>query len=394
MSRRRARIPSRSKPAPKPKIWWKKSLIAAGLILPATAATVHYLWKKPTESLPKTSHQQITQPIIKPSLKLKPNIPFQLTGIYANLLIDNQTRLIRLAELDKKPKLSSSEEKEIPALINEIGRASSSQLQEEYQKRNEVENGRDIYERLKSYENDFGHVSASWYPNQGIFYNCYAHSVAQNILFSTLGSNKVGIFSGPTHGSPTVTIRGRTYVIDPITFHLESAPTLDQFVVQVKDAYVNDTNPGHEFAVSDYSQPFGLAGSLRLSRHHFGINASLAAGENDAGRAFLQEGKNDEGITHLENAIKLQPKSVLPRMDLGGLLLRQGQFDKARAIFKIASQADPSNSLPYAGMAKADMDQGKGQEAIAHLRLAIKNGHPQSSRFEQMIKKISRGNRP
>lgn len=70
-------------------------------------------------------------------------------------------------------------------------------------------------------------------------------------------------------------------------------------------------------------------------------DSKLAAGYNNLGRLYYQQGRLDEGSKFLKRACDLDPKLEPPRALLGFALFQMGDFLGARRELKLASQLDP-----------------------------------------------------
>jgi tetratricopeptide (TPR) repeat protein len=111
------------------------------------------------------------------------------------------------------------------------------------------------------------------------------------------------------------------------------------------------------------------------------------------GSALLRKGQPGEAISHLREAIRLEPDDALAHDNLGSALAREGQMDEAIGQYREAirlkpDDADAHNNLGSALGTKGQMDEAIGQFqealrlkpnfALAHHNLAraleLKNG--------------------
>jgi Flp pilus assembly protein TadD len=64
---------------------------------------------------------------------------------------------------------------------------------------------------------------------------------------------------------------------------------------------------------------------------------------NSLGVALMQKGQLDEAQTHLQKAIKINPRLAKAHNSLGVLLARKGKLDEAMEQFSEALRIDPEN---------------------------------------------------
>lgn len=85
-----------------------------------------------------------------------------------------------------------------------------------------------------------------------------------------------------------------------------------------------------------------------------------------------KEGKEDEGMAFIRQAIKPHPVDAFVYRVLGESLKQQGKLDEAIATYRQAIKADPRNSFAYFYLGNSLKEQGKLDEVIATYRQAIK----------------------
>jgi len=93
---------------------------------------------------------------------------------------------------------------------------------------------------------------------------------------------------------------------------------------------------------------------------------------NSLGNAYLARGKLDEAIAAYREAIRLGPRYNLPHLNLGDLLLtRQGKLTEAIEHYREGVRLDPDYELAHVHLGYALQLLGKVDDAIAEYRRAI-----------------------
>jgi tetratricopeptide (TPR) repeat protein len=111
-----------------------------------------------------------------------------------------------------------------------------------------------------------------------------------------------------------------------------------------------------------------------------GLYSALADYEPDGARnaylryrALLQEGRKDEALTHLEQALTLAPDSARTRFEYGLRLQELGRHADAIEAFDRAMSIDETSSEGHASRGFSLMQLGRWPEAEAALRRAIRH---------------------
>lgn len=91
------------------------------------------------------------------------------------------------------------------------------------------------------------------------------------------------------------------------------------------------------------------------------------------GLATIQQGDEEYGIKHLEQAVSLSPASSHYRNYLGRAYLQQGNFDKADAQFSLAKSMDSNDPSIDLHQAISAIGKNEFSDALPYLNLAVKN---------------------
>ncbi len=94
-------------------------------------------------------------------------------------------------------------------------------------------------------------------------------------------------------------------------------------------------------------------------------------GLNELGRTFMGEGKYEQAIPYLEQAITFNPKDVYPYYNMGISYKHLGQYDKAIACYEKAVALKPDYASVYNNMGDTYRILGQYDKAIACCEKAI-----------------------
>ncbi len=107
-----------------------------------------------------------------------------------------------------------------------------------------------------------------------------------------------------------------------------------------------------------------LRDAVRLAPDFFGARIDLA-------RAFIENGDLDEAREILAAAICQQPQLAYPRMLLGNLLSKAGEYENALVEFEKALDLDPNHGASLSGMGHALKTIGRQDDAITAYRRCL-----------------------
>jgi protein O-GlcNAc transferase len=102
-------------------------------------------------------------------------------------------------------------------------------------------------------------------------------------------------------------------------------------------------------------------------------SARLAKGEIPAAIRLCQQAIAIQPnlLQAYEILVQLQPENAQLQFSLGGLLLQQGQLDRAEELFRTVVQVDPKNVLAYCGLGIALAKQNRHADAIPYFESAL-----------------------
>ncbi len=90
------------------------------------------------------------------------------------------------------------------------------------------------------------------------------------------------------------------------------------------------------------------------------------------GNVLLDQGEADEAISQFQEAIRFKPDYADAHIDLGVALLNQGQTDGAIGQFQEAIRLEPDYAEAYMNLGIALLNQGHADEAIGQYQEAIR----------------------
>jgi serine/threonine-protein kinase len=96
---------------------------------------------------------------------------------------------------------------------------------------------------------------------------------------------------------------------------------------------------------------------------------------------YWARGRNDEAITVMDRALRIDPGNVVSRMMRANFLTHAGKLDDAIVEYRSIAESDSSNPEAFYGLAEALRRKGEVGDAIAALRKAYElSGEEESAR--------------
>jgi superkiller protein 3 len=96
-----------------------------------------------------------------------------------------------------------------------------------------------------------------------------------------------------------------------------------------------------------------------------------AQARNNFGSSLLLQGRIDEAIPQLREALQLEPSHAEAHSNLGVALARRGQTAEAIDHYREALRLDPRQTQAYSNLGNALLAQGHVGEAIAQFEAAL-----------------------
>jgi tetratricopeptide (TPR) repeat protein len=126
--------------------------------------------------------------------------------------------------------------------------------------------------------------------------------------------------------------------------------------------------------------------ALRLDPRH--VNARVNLGD-----ALQSLGRTDEAAAQYRRAIKDQSREARAHYNLANLLRDQGEIDEAEKHYRAALDSRPNYPYAHAELAKLLLDAGKTAEARDHLRAALRSlsqDDPLAREIRRTLRQIER----
>lgn len=98
---------------------------------------------------------------------------------------------------------------------------------------------------------------------------------------------------------------------------------------------------------------------------------AAAVRHNNTGLAYMKRREYVAAKQEFQKAIALNPKGA-GYVNLGTVLLLEGDREGAMTTYRAAIKANPSNELPYYNLAKVLKEMGRVGEAVTYYREAIR----------------------
>lgn len=110
--------------------------------------------------------------------------------------------------------------------------------------------------------------------------------------------------------------------------------------------------------------------SVTLFSHAVEVTGENYGAQVNLGAALRYEGRPDEAVPHLREALRICPGHVQAHRNLGAILLEQGRLDDAIVHFRAAVGLQPNNASTHFYLGLALEQRGQLEEAAAHYRKA------------------------
>jgi tetratricopeptide (TPR) repeat protein len=111
---------------------------------------------------------------------------------------------------------------------------------------------------------------------------------------------------------------------------------------------------------------------MTLFEHTLKVTINNSIAENCYGYALVEEGRLNEAVLHLSNALRINPAYTDARNNLGKILLKQGKLNEAIACFNELIKRGKETAEVHYSLALTLGMQRKYDDAIKHLTAVIK----------------------
>jgi tetratricopeptide (TPR) repeat protein len=94
--------------------------------------------------------------------------------------------------------------------------------------------------------------------------------------------------------------------------------------------------------------------------------------QNNFGYALLEMGRVNESFPYLQKALEIEPNRAAIHFNLGNALLQTGLADQALVSFKKAVEIDPTYVPAYSNLGYTFLQMGRADESLVYLQKALK----------------------
>ena len=108
-----------------------------------------------------------------------------------------------------------------------------------------------------------------------------------------------------------------------------------------------------------------------LFQHAVAVTADNGRAHDYLGQALLEEGRTDAAVTHLREAVRLEPYNPQPAYNLGLAYYGQGNIGHAREQFERALQLDAVRIRSHFMLGNLALEGGDFPESIGHFSVII-----------------------
>lgn len=129
-------------------------------------------------------------------------------------------------------------------------------------------------------------------------------------------------------------------------------------------------------------------GALQQAPNDITVKATAS---NNLGVIYNEEGRYDEAVTMLKDAIAVDPKNAIAHYVLANALTKKGKFDEALAEAQTATELDKTEPAAFRAVGEAALGKGDAALAIAAYRSAIEldsNDEQEHHRLAQALGEV------
>ncbi|MBM3779509.1 MAG: tetratricopeptide repeat protein, partial [Acidimicrobiia bacterium] len=150
----------------------------------------------------------------------------------------------------------------------------------------------------------------------------------------------------------------------------------------------------HASLASAYLQLGRADRALAHLERALALDPRSAIAHHDVGTVLALAGRPRDAIARFEEAIRIDPDLVYARSSLGYLLHREGRIDEAMAHYRRVLAADPRHAAVHNNLAIALQSRGRLEEAVRHYELAARVTPPAPAHERNWGEALARLGRP
>jgi tetratricopeptide (TPR) repeat protein len=124
-------------------------------------------------------------------------------------------------------------------------------------------------------------------------------------------------------------------------------------------------------AICSYLQTGYWKDSITLYQHALKVTEDNSLAHINIALPLFEQGRIDEAIRHMTQAIQIAPKSRQALNALGLYLYKAGRIDEAADCFQKVLEIDPAYAEAHFNIASILMDKGDYAAAVKHYRIAL-----------------------
>jgi tetratricopeptide (TPR) repeat protein len=147
-----------------------------------------------------------------------------------------------------------------------------------------------------------------------------------------------------------------------------------------------EADPRHWKAHNNMALASVDLGELEVAEAHYRESLAIEpqpAIYSDLGFVLERQGLTDEAVEMYRKALELDPELATPHYNLGGSLVRRGEYAAAERHFRAALEQEPS-APAYDGLGYALWKQGRVDEAFGALHAAIEADPKHPAAYEHL----------
>jgi tetratricopeptide (TPR) repeat protein len=170
-----------------------------------------------------------------------------------------------------------------------------------------------------------------------------------------------------TYDNTTNNVRNPNHPPKRVRFGMQSTDEMGELYFQLLPASAQD----YVALAQDYSRYF-FGVTMDFYRNRIRLNPDDAEAHKRFGRGLGYQGRTQEGIAELKEALRLNPRDAEIQYDLGSIYIRLGNTPEAYRAFRAVVEADPGDGEAQGSLGITAAQMGKLDESKKSFEAALR----------------------
>ena len=186
-----------------------------------------------------------------------------------------------------------------------------------------------------------------------------------------------------TYDNTTNNVRNPNHPPKRVQFGMQSTDEMGELYFQILPGNAQD----YMVLVQDYSRYF-FGVTMNFYGNRIRLNPNDSEAHKRFGRGLGYQGKTQEGIAELLEALRLNPKDGEIHYDLGSIYIRLGNTAEAYREFRAVAEADPGDGEAQGSLGITAAQMGKLEESKKSFEAAVRI-NPEDALAKSYLEKVN-----